>query len=557
MNPRRWVHRSAWSSSLLALFCLSTPAWPQIAATERTTLELPPDPVARSPRLLGMGRLTLLDDRNNRLDLWDFAANPVGLYDTDSTSVLAVRPVTNTSSDARDFSVGELQTGASHDSRLQIDAIRRPGQGTTYGLLGEVTQNREDALFSIESEHRSLLTNPLAIPFITGELSFLDPKRFHYAMTGIFGVTDTRDQYRQLSTNGAGQYVDHTGTIQDPPDFFTPDQYLVRRVGGGLAVSYRASSSLVAALSGRFVSNGVLGNNNGRRNESENRERRPVSTAQATLVGHVGRNFQWAADGQAWSASSTTTWVFTLSPQGGPGPSKPPLTGRGDLDKRKEEGQRLKVEARWLAGIAQIGGSLQTYYQKVQITPSPLSSRTSFNSFREQVYAQPIAPDTLVLPGDVLSSDDRERDWEAVGGISAPFRHRRGIVAAEYHYIKRRLDALTGQGAIAEEINGAPPVASARDGVAWDVRAGAEYRWTNVLTPRLGYVFRSEDLDRLTQQNEYTSHTATAGIGVRPPGVRWTFDAGYSFEWVQADFGAPDRPRSTRQQLGVELRWDF
>ena len=74
---------------------------------------------------------------------------------------------------------------------------------------------------------------------------------------------------------------------------------------------------------------------------------------------------------------------------------------------------------------------------------------------------------------------------------------------------------------------------------------------------RLGYLFRSEDLDELTEQNEFTSHSVTGGIGVHPLGVRWTLDAGYAFEWVQADFGAPDEPRSTRQQLGVSLRWDF
>src|SRR5713101_5147221 len=65
MNPRRWVHGCAWSSSLIAVACLSAPAWPQIVETHRTSFEIPPDPVVRSPRLLGMGRLTLLDDRDN------------------------------------------------------------------------------------------------------------------------------------------------------------------------------------------------------------------------------------------------------------------------------------------------------------------------------------------------------------------------------------------------------------------------------------------------------------------------------------------------------------
>src|SRR5262245_13250418 len=44
----------------------------------RRLLDLSPDPIARSPRLLGMGRLTLADDRHNNLGMWDFAANPTG-----------------------------------------------------------------------------------------------------------------------------------------------------------------------------------------------------------------------------------------------------------------------------------------------------------------------------------------------------------------------------------------------------------------------------------------------------------------------------------------------
>lgn len=561
MNPRRWVHRCAGSLFLLSLVCLGTPAGAQVGETARTTVELPPDPIARSPRLLGMGMLTLLQDRDNRIDLWNFAGNPVGLYDVDSTSVFALRPTSSSSSDARDFStsngVGDLQTAATRNSRLQFDAVRRPGQGTTYGLLGELTELRSDALYSINSERRSLLSHPLGLPFIAGELPFLDRKRFRYAISGIFGIEDTKDEYRHLFVNDAGQYVDHDGTLIGPPEFFTPDDYFIRRLGGGLAISYRARPSLLAAISGRIVSNGIEGKNEGDRYASENRERRPVFSGQATLIGRVGRGFEWGADGQAWSSSSTTTWVFTISPQGGPGPTRPPLTGRGDLAKRKEDGQRLKVRGRLLAGVFELGGSLGTFYRKVEITPSPLSSPSSFNSFRQLIFLQPLTPDTLALPSDVLSSDNEERDWEAAGGISTPFRRHRGMIGTEFHYVKRHVNALTGQGAVAEEINHLPQIATEEKGVLWDARAGMEYRWTDVLLGRVGYIYRSQDLNELTEQNEYTSNSVTGGIGLHPPGVRWTFDAGYAFEWVQADFGAPDAPRATRQQLGVTLRWDF
>ena len=72
-------------------------------------------------------------------------------------------------------------------------------------------------------------------------------------------------------------------------------------------------------------------------------------------------------------------------------------------------------------------------------------------------------------------------------------------------------------------------------------------RWANPLRPG----------SKSREPTWYTSQTVTAGIGLRPAGSRWTFDAGYSFEWLQADFGSPDQPRGTRQQLGAELRWDF
>ena len=38
----------------------------------------------RSPRLLGMGRLTLADDLHNRISLWEFAGNPTGIAAAES-----------------------------------------------------------------------------------------------------------------------------------------------------------------------------------------------------------------------------------------------------------------------------------------------------------------------------------------------------------------------------------------------------------------------------------------------------------------------------------------
>ncbi|MEO5617179.1 MAG: hypothetical protein ABIS67_05380, partial [Candidatus Eisenbacteria bacterium] len=365
MNPRRWVHRGACILNMAALACLALPAHAQFAENSRQAPELPPDPIARSARLLGMGRLTLLADRDNRIQFWDFAGNPIGLYDSDSVSTLTLRPATHSSSSSVDHSGpggdGELQDAASRDSRVHFEALRRTGQGTVYGVIGDISQFRSDALYSSDSERRSQFSNPLAMPVITGRLSFLNPERMRYAVFGVFGLSDTRDEYRRLSDNGAGSYVDHSGTLMASPNRFVPDEFFVRRLGGGAALSYEAGRSLKASLGGSMVSNGIVGTNEGDRHASENRERRPIFTGQGTVIGRVGEAVEWGADVQLWNSSSQATWVFTISPSGGPGPSRPPLTGRGDLSKRTEEGNRLRLRTRWTTGALELGGSIGTY----------------------------------------------------------------------------------------------------------------------------------------------------------------------------------------------------
>ncbi|MEO5618276.1 MAG: hypothetical protein ABIS67_10925, partial [Candidatus Eisenbacteria bacterium] len=167
------------------------------------------------------------------------------------------------------------------------------------------------------------------------------------------------------------------------------------------------------------------------------------------------------------------------------------------------------------------------------------------------------AADTIGFPEDVLSSRIEQRDWEAAGGVATRVMGDRAVIGAEYHIVKRRLETETGQGAVAEEIFGLSPLSVVVEGVLWDARGGIEYRFTDVLNGRTGYVFRNQDRDELTEMNEFSSHSVTAGLGLRPMGSRWSFDAGYAFEWGQADFGTPIRPRSTRQQLGLQMHWGF
>ncbi len=561
MNPRRWGLRSAWMSSLVAVVMLASPVRAQFAEPSPFDPELPPDPIARSARLLGMGRLTLLEDRDNRIQFWNFGALAVGLYDLDSVSTMTLRPATRSYSSSVDLFTPngdlELQDAASRESGFTIEAMRRPGHGTAYGVVARVRQGRTDALYSSTSERRSQLTNPLGMPVVAGRLPFLSPEHLRYAVFGILGINDSRDEYRRLTTNAAGQFVDHSGTLMPPPNYFDPDEYFVRRVGGGLSLAYLPMPSWHSAVSLSIVSNGIEGTNEGDRYASEVRERRPIYRLQASTILRAGASLVYGVEGEAWRSSSQSTYVFTISPSGGPGPARPPLTGRGDLSKRTEDGERVRMRVNLGSGPLGAAASFGAYHRRSEVTPAPLSSPNSFNSFRIRAFSQVAAADTIAFPEDALSSDVEQKDWEAAGGLSARFGSDRGMIGVEGRMVRRQLTEYTGRGAFAEEVQGLPQVLSEREGVQWDVRGGLEFRCTEVLAGRAGYIYRSLDRDELTELNEFLSNTVTAGFGLRPRGAHWSFDTGYAFEWGQADFGTPTLPRSTRQQLGMQVHWSF
>src|ERR1044071_8627118 len=109
MNPSRRVLAGVFVGLVLALATLSSPVRAQFYEDARYALELAPDPLARSPRLVGMGGLSLVvDDDHNRIDLWDFAHSPTGIMDADSNSTLELRPNTSSRSDVSDRTEGPL-----------------------------------------------------------------------------------------------------------------------------------------------------------------------------------------------------------------------------------------------------------------------------------------------------------------------------------------------------------------------------------------------------------------------------------------------------------------
>ena len=85
MSPRRRVLLSALSPAFLFIAAFAAPAYAQFYDVARGSLGFSLDAIERSPRLLGMGRMTFVgDDPHTAITLWDFAASPLGILEADS-----------------------------------------------------------------------------------------------------------------------------------------------------------------------------------------------------------------------------------------------------------------------------------------------------------------------------------------------------------------------------------------------------------------------------------------------------------------------------------------
>ena len=126
------------------------PAAAQLYESTLQSLDYAPDPTARSPRLLGMGRLTLLDDVHNHISLWDFAGNPTGIAEAETASVVEYRPGTRSSEAIRDQwpSTREQEVLRARQLRHGVETWRRGEGGTAYGLVGEVATLERSRPFS-------------------------------------------------------------------------------------------------------------------------------------------------------------------------------------------------------------------------------------------------------------------------------------------------------------------------------------------------------------------------------------------------------------------------
>ena len=532
---RWWVVCLAGSLSMFA----AIPVQAQAFEDPRISFDLTPDPLARSPRLLGLGRLSLtLADPHNRINLWDFAGNPAGLFDSDSVSTLELRPGTGTASSVREQSGAGLlrQFEAANGVHVGFEAWRRE-QKTVYGAIGDVGTGQLNQPYGDNVEQRSISKGPGAMPIISGVMPYTKSGRARYAVRLITTNETIHDEYRLVRSNSTGGYIDQNGEQLGPPNLFTPDRTRVSTLGAGIASSYRFGSGLVAAYGLDVLRGKYSGENTSPLYEAQVRERRPYLIGQFSVIGRIGKSFEWGEDARGWKSSSQQNWGFSVSQ----GAGAIPLVGRGKLLEREEKGSTLRTRARWLSGGFEVGAGFNTGYRRIGYTPPDSNDPTSLNHFLNTTYTQ--LRSGADFPDSVIANRSEVRLWEAGGGVAWHLPSRRCVVGAEYH----RSRSITHH-----EVGGEGPRR-----VAWDVRGGLEYVCTRALTGRVGYQYSWEDRDEFTRENEYRGNTLTLGAGLHPAATAWTIETGYAIRWEQADFGDPGKPRGSRQQLAVQARWSF
>ena len=537
-----------WSAHLGLLVVLASagPAAAQRYEDARRILGFGQDPIGRSPRLAGMGGLTVVgDDRHNRITLWDFALNPTGIAEAESTTVFELRPGTSALSAVEDqFSLArprERQELAAREFRSGFEGWRRQG-GVAYGTIGELAGMRLDRPVGPDLEQRSSFSWPQLMVVLNGPLPYVRSGRAGYALRVLSSRESRNDELRGFVGNSIGDYIDRDGETFPPTDFFTPDEYRVTTFGLGGGASYRFGRWLEAAAVGDLLRPELFAQNAGERYTYELREElrgdRPFPVGQATLIGRVGQHLEWGWDGRLWRSQSEQRWVFTISA----GVGQDPLTGRGKFAEHEQRGSEMRGRLRWTEGPLEVGGSLTTDYLKSVILPPALDDPTSFNRFLTTVYYRPKG-DTLYLPDSVSRHVAEGRVWRGVGGASLRLPRHRGLVGIEYQ---------AGQRELVQEPGGVGPREE-----EWDLRAGLEYRLTPVLAGRAGYIHRSQDLDELTRNHELIGNTLTLGLGLQPAGAMWSVDVGYGIEWWHVDYGDPGQARGNRQSLVSQLRWAF
>src|SRR5262245_4245554 len=548
MRATRGLVLSALSGWLLMGWTGATDA--QIYDAARRSLDFSPDATARSPRLLGMGTLSLASDAHNGINLRDLYGNPIAIYDSDTLSTFATYP--GTSSASRTAvpvgGTGERQNLAAREIRMGYEAFRR-GESSTYGFYGDLGNLRKDQPFSDATVLRGNFQQARLVGFINGRMPRFHSDRMRYEIHGFVWPENQLDEYRTQFSNGAGDYLGRQSDILPPPNFFDPDEYRISSVGGGLGFSYRFATLLNLSVSGEAASSRIEGENSDKIHDMGTGEDRPYYVARAGVTGKYGHALEYALDGGTWTSAQEKRYVFTLKA----GQNQNPFTGRGKMLDRDEDGHEGRAQVRWTWKQLELNAAAGSWKRTLDIQPTPPGEAGSYNLFLNTA-ANRLGADSLALPDSVQRSHSKDEGWGFAYGATWRLPGK-GLVGREFHFLKQSSAELVyagwpGVGTLAYTGDGPDRRIS-------DIRGGIEYPCTAVLTGRLGYIRRSDDHDELTRNNEYQSNTLTSGLTLQPVGSRWNVDLGWAIEWIAPDFDDATNPKESRQQVAAQIRWVF
>lgn len=507
----------------------------------------------RSPRLLGMGSLTLPSDVHNGVNLWDLAGNPIGLLEADTTSSFDLRPATSSAA-ARHTPVGsstERQHLAGRGVQIGYEGWKR-GETSIYGIHGDITNFRSDQPYNDTRVLRDQVELPRFRAILNGHMPRFKSDRFLYELH-IFNVNlNTLQEYRTFYSNAQGQYLGRESAIVPPPNFFDPDEYRVSGVGGGMGLGYRIASWMLLAVGGEATKSRIEGENSDVIHDTGTGQDRSYYTGRLGLSGRFAKGIEYALDGRTWTAENEERFVFTLKA----GQNQAPFTGRGKVLDRSEDGNEGRGRVRWTMGNLELNAQGRSWSSEVDILPPPTGAVDSYNYFLNTADNR-LGADSLALPDSIVRSHSKDEGLDI--GYGATWRlGSRALIGAEYHFAKQSLevDVFENQA----PTGGSDPVSYVADGPhrrTTDLRGGLEYACTQAFTGRLGYVRRTDDQDELTERNEFTSNTLTTGFGIHPLGSTWTLDFGWAIEWIAPDFDDATDAKESRQQLAAQIRWVF
>ncbi len=539
MSPTRWVLPRALSLSLLAAVLGAATASAQYYDPALRALDLSTGSVARSPRLLGMGGLSLVaPDRDTQTNLWDFAGMPVGLASDDTTSTMDIRPGTGALYSVRRLGNGlERQNLGARTNAAGFEGVYRNHEtGSSFGVVGDLSGLRWDRPYSSDVEHREALSHPEVMGVLGGTL----PRFFHGHMAWAahlrFRGETVEEQYRSIIKNASGEWIDLTGTELDPPSEFEPTKVTVTTSAYGLSSAYSIGKRGKFALGIEHEGNRIVAINELKRSKSETQETRPYWVGRAAIIGGLGEDIEFGVEGTGRVSDSEQDWRFTTSA----GVGVEALSGRGNLLTRKEKSSEMRARVRWTPGKAVLAGVVQTGAYKITVDPPDADDPTSFNRFMNTAFNRPNA-DTLAFPDSI--SHDESRRWAVAAGGGASYLFGRTTVGMEYHWSR--------------DMRSATVVGEGPRRIAYDIRAGLERPLGALMKLRLGYAYRSVDEDDFTTLNEYIANAGSVGLGYSPAASSWSLETGYTVEFRGRDDRDPADERQNRHHLAAQLHWAF